>query len=1143
MKLKKVLASVLALCMVMSTMSFNVFAKETTAVAKVGDTYYDTLAEAMGKFNSRTVEVLCDVEEDIDGFWGVTLVTNVEGGVTITDTNTEDWIDFDDVTVGAGVTVEINLPFSGDSENVILGTLAAGETYYHGYDAKTTIKDGGKVTVSGTTILRYNETADAGLYIYGDGDDSTVEFDCDYYIGAYSGTFYAENANIEAGYYLLKNSYDNETYADVDLTLDNSSIEVVGTTDGQDSFIIDDKASVTLKNGSAIKDVRDFNILAGTDLTLDIDSESSIEATNISVAKDVPVETVDNGDGTFGVKTVIPVEVETYEELVAALAKDKSVVVMKNDITATATQDSGYGKAGIVVEAGDVLDGNGYKLEIWGADDTWDCAIAIKGGTVKGLTVAKAFRGIFMPGANGDVVIDNCKIDNVCYTFNSDDGSKEYGVTIKNTVLNGWTSFSDVHKFVTFENCTFGKGTGGYTYSFCRPYQPTTFTGCEFNKGFEFDAKPAGDNTLAFNDCKYDGEELSTGAGVEMFPDGGSIKIDDEESKLVADPVASVGLSTFATLEEAFAAAVDGDTITLLVDATPTLTSQRAITKASVIDLNGKTLTLTEDDLYFGTTTFKNGNIVVEPSVVASTAVFWMFENQTLTFDNVDITATGVTGTYLIGTWDNKEKDVNINILNGTNIIIDNDTVADLTAVICFNSTNSYVTIENSKIEVNNIDGRFYLGGTGSSVTIKNSTIDLDGVKEGFYLRAGEELDIAGTSNVDVKLNDTNGRYGINLTDATANYTVADTATVNASIYKAPAPDGSNLAKKVKLSFEATDKQEVYNIYAEAVDGTINRLSAVQVKFALDNSRMSYTLAPASELGVTLTNDLDDEEAYVFNFNGETAADATGAKLLIGTVTFGGYGNFNFTVDASFNNKIKTAQTTDNIVEEYVPTPDAANEKQGTFDIASSAITGAAVVEAKRDVKVVIDFNNDITAGNDADYNNMWVTLTGSNGEVHTAQVGDLVDVLDDEGNVIGQAPNYTAEKAEMEFTVTAGYRYTVVVKGEGYRTARYSTNVDASDDALVLTFWNNAKADENNNPVLAYIEDGEARSLKDVTFLAGDIAQDNIIDKYDLAAVVSYFGFDNLKTTNPNYVKYDLNRDGKIDADDISYVLVSWGK
>lgn len=604
---------------------------------------------------------------------------------------------------------------------------------------------------------------------------------------------------------------------------------------------------------------------------------------------------------------------------------------------------------------------------------------------------------------------------------------------------------------------------------------------------------------------------------------------------------AAIGTTYYATLEDAFAAAQEGEVITLLADATPTLTSQRAITKASVIDLNGKTLTLTEYDLYFGTTTFKNGNIVVKPSVVAKTAVFWMLENQTLTFDNVDITATGVTGCYLMGTYDGTGTE--IKLLNGTDIIIDNDTVSDLTAVIGLNGTDHNVTISHSNIDVNNIEGRFYLGCANGSVNVDNSAINLDGVKEGFYLRAGQKLDIAGTSNVNVKLNNTNGRYGINLTDATANYTVAVTATVNASIYKAPATDGSNLAKKVKLSFEATDKQEVYNIYAEAVDGTINRLSAVQVKFALNNPKMSYTLAPATDLGVTLTNDLDDEEAYVFNFNGEDAADATGVKLLIGTVTFGGYGDFNFTVDTNFNNKIKTAQTTDNIVEEYVPTPGAANEKQGTFDIASSAITGAEVVEAKRDVKVVIDFNNDITAGNDADYNNMWVTLTGSNGEVHTAQVGDLVDVLDDEGNVIGQAPNYTAEKAEMEFTVTAGYRYTVVVKGDGYRTARYSTNVDASDDTLVLTFWNNALEDADRTERFDYIEEGVERSKKSVTFLAGDIAQDNIIDKYDLAAVVSYFGFDNLKTTNPNYVKYDLNRDGKIDADDISYVLVSWGK
>ena len=255
--------------------------------------------------------------------------------------------------------------------------------------------------------------------------------------------------------------------------------------------------------------------------------------------------------------TVIPVEVTNYNELITALAEDNANIIMMNDITATATQETGYGKAGIVVGKGDVLNGNGHKLTINGANDTWDCAVAIMGGTVKNLTIAGAMRGAFMPGANGDVVIDNCKIDNVCYTFNSDAGSKDYTVTVKNTVLNGWTSFSDVHKSVTFDNCTFGKGTGGYQYEFCRPYQATTFNGCDFEKGYKLDTSIPADNSLVFTECKYDGEPISAENGIEMFYNKGNIIIDGEESKLVADPVASVGLSTFATLEEALDLLID----------------------------------------------------------------------------------------------------------------------------------------------------------------------------------------------------------------------------------------------------------------------------------------------------------------------------------------------------------------------------------------------------------------------------------------------------------------------------------------------------------------------------------------------------------------------------------------------------------
>ncbi|MBQ7369858.1 MAG: hypothetical protein IJW58_02665, partial [Clostridia bacterium] len=172
--------------------------------------------------------------------------------------------------------------------------------------------------------------------------------------------------------------------------------------------------------------------------------------------------------------------------------------------------------------------------------------------------------------------------------------------------------------------------------------------------------------------------------------------------------VAKIGDVTYETLEAAFVAAVESDTIVLNSDATPVLTSQRAITKAAVIDLNGNTLTLTEDDLYFGTTTFKNGTIIVDPSVKPSTAVFWMFENQTLTFDGVKIVATGVTGTYLIGL-DGDNSD--LNLLNGSEIFVENSTALDLD-IVCVNaSTGNDILIENSKVNVTNLDGRVLFRG------------------------------------------------------------------------------------------------------------------------------------------------------------------------------------------------------------------------------------------------------------------------------------------------------------------------------------------------------------------------------------------------------------------------------------------------
>lgn len=208
----------------------------------------------------------------------------------------------------------------------------------------------------------------------------------------------------------------------------------------------------------------------------------------------------------------------TLEEAKAAVSSEPKVkvsggktytaeaeeVVLLQDVVIDAAESNGYGKTGIVID-GQILNGNGYSLTVNNAGGTWDSAIYIKAGTVKNLTVKNAFRGIFTSdAAKGDIYIDNVTFDGVVYTFNSDGtkDTREGNVYVSNSVVNGWTSFSDTHKDVVFTDCKFGEGSG---YAFCRPYNAASFVGCEFADGFQMDTLGA----VTFENCTIAGEALT----------------------------------------------------------------------------------------------------------------------------------------------------------------------------------------------------------------------------------------------------------------------------------------------------------------------------------------------------------------------------------------------------------------------------------------------------------------------------------------------------------------------------------------------------------------------------------------------------------------------------------------------------------
>lgn len=198
------------------------------------------------------------------------------------------------------------------------------------------------------------------------------------------------------------------------------------------------------------------------------------------------------------------VKVTTGSDLQSALASGNKEVVLEEDVDANAVS-GGYNVVGVVVN-GDVLDGNGKTLTVENANSTWDCAVYTQGGVIKNLTIAGAFRGIFTAGCSSDIIIDNCVIDDVCYTISSDGSNANYSIIVTNTTLNGWTSYTGGYKSVSFTDCKFGAGTGGYSYAYCRPYSDATFTNCVFEEGYTFDSLRC---TSTFINC-YVGDTLIT---------------------------------------------------------------------------------------------------------------------------------------------------------------------------------------------------------------------------------------------------------------------------------------------------------------------------------------------------------------------------------------------------------------------------------------------------------------------------------------------------------------------------------------------------------------------------------------------------------------------------------------------------------
>lgn len=597
---------------------------------------------------------------------------------------------------------------------------------------------------------------------------------------------------------------------------------------------------------------------------------------------------------------------------------------------------------------------------------------------------------------------------------------------------------------------------------------------------------------------------------------------------------ASIGSNLYSSLADALAAAQAGDTITLLNDAT--LTTDYPGSKELTIDLNDNTLTMGDKKMLLSAdTTIKNGKIKVELSSDNWDGIIWTWgaSDIDILLENVVIDSySEKTLSYIFNFVHTSNlaltlKDSTINVGGNTQIVFCDNAFGNGNTTTLINTT---VNAEGEQVvflhgdnfvtdgsEINAPDGTLLQGYAYSNLTINNSTVVADNTKAGTgELKIENDSDVLITGKVGVY-----EKEGLELPTG-VNITVKDDSVLYTPVVSENVT-GNGLADalidradKITVEFEQVEgNANEYNIVLNAENETIYEFIGAELQFVnesktLSNADMLYTIEAADDINVV---EAGDGQFGFYIKDGATTNRITAHKIILGKVVFGQQGNIKFSIKQDGNNSVQTTQYRTHLEEEYKP--NVVDGLELVINSEKSSIN-STVEAATRNVVVNVDFAHELDGTYWAD-NQITVTLKDAFGNI----VGDNAYPL----AIANNAGTYTFEDVPVG-------RITVTLKAPGFRTYTYTTTVEEGTDPLVLNFWNDTKRDTT-----AEVEAGKAMANN---FVVGDIAMDYIVDKYDLAAVTSYYGTYGL--TDTNKIKYDLNRDGDIDITDVAYVLHNFG-
>ncbi len=314
------------------------------------------------------------------------------------------------------------------------------------------------------------------------------------------------------------------------------------------------------------------------------------------------------------------------------------------------------------------------------------------------------------------------------------------------------------------------------------------------------------------------------------------------------------------------------------------------------------------------------------------------------------------------------------------------------------------------------------------------------------------------------------------------------------------------------------------DVVIDKIDLTAPTLSA-----AADNSQVAKTrdifitysdaesgMASVTVNGAAFTG--ASGTAYVANANGEytiVATDNVGnVNTTVVTVT-----NVDNTAPV-FGGEIAITETTETSVTVSLPTAtdDTAvtyalylNDAQQTYDGAATFRFENLTQGTVYTVKLVATD----AARNTAEITKQIATagLGGISVQLDKKSIASMATALKMKATVNGTAKDFTADGTVLFEYLPAG-TYRLKVEGAGYMT--YEMDVTVTEQQIATVSISTS-----------------------AQFIAGEIVQDGVVDIFDLNAVASMF---QNAYTDSRFEKFDLNRDGSVNADDITVLVRNLG-